>query len=191
MISRALICIDLINDMVASSGKLAGKGYAAFMEKHSTAKSVRKLQDRFREEAAPVLHVRVGFDPAYLNHPSESPLFGGAAKLGALAWRTWGTEFFEDVSPLERELVIDKPRVSAFYGTALESALRALGIREVVLAGVATDLAIQAAARDAHDRDFVVQVVEDACIAANEEDHLASLRSLAKLAAVLTVDDLA
>jgi nicotinamidase-related amidase len=44
-------------------------------------------------------------------------------------------------------MVVIKPRVSAFYGTDLESALRARKIERVVLAGVSTTWALQAAAR--------------------------------------------
>ena len=85
---------------------------------------------------------------------------------------------------MPNEPVLTKHRVSAFYGTPLDVILRANGIREVLICGVATDLAVQAAARDAHDRDYVVTVVSDCCGAASDEDHETSLRVLAKIGAV-------
>jgi biuret amidohydrolase len=45
--------------------------------------------------------------------------------------------------------------------------------------------------RDAHDRDYQVVIVEDACAAATAEEHLASMSLLAGIATVLTSDGLA
>jgi nicotinamidase-related amidase len=88
-------------------------------------------------------------------------------------------------------MVVIKPRVSAFYGTHLESALRARKIERVVLAGVSTTWAVQAAARDAHDRDYQVVVVEDLCTASTAAEHEASMDVLRRIARVVKVEDLA
>jgi nicotinamidase-related amidase len=60
-----------------------------------------------------------------------------------------------------------------------------------VIAGVSTPWAVQAAARDAHDRDYQVVVVEDASAAATEADHAASIGLLRRIARVVTVEELA
>lgn len=67
--------------------------------------------------------------------------------------------------------------------------LRNNNITDLYICGVATDLAVQAAARDAHDRDFVVHVVEDCCGAANESDHTTSLFPLKKISHVITLNE--
>ncbi|RBH46009.1 cysteine hydrolase, partial [Pseudomonas sp. MWU13-2860] len=51
--------------------------------------------------------------------------------------------------------------------------------------------AVQAAARDAHDRDYQVLVLEDGCAAASEEEHQVSMRQLATIARVIRLDELA
>ena len=84
-----------------------------------------------------------------------------------------------------------KPRVSAFYGTDLEPLLRANKVERLALAGVSTAWAVQATARDAHDRDYQVVIVEDACAAASEEEHQASMKLLSQIAKVVEVEDLA
>ena len=53
-----------------------------------------------------------------------------------------------------------------------------------------TDLAVQAAARDANDRDFIVHVVEDCCGAANDSDHTTSLVPLKKIADIITLAEI-
>lgn len=187
---RALICIDFINDIVAPQGKLGSKGYAACCEANNTLGKARAAQDYFRSQGWPVMHVRVGFEKGYAAQPKHSPLFGKADQFQALQFGTWGTEFTAETAPQGDELVFNKPRVNAFYGTALEAALRAQGIHEIYLCGVATDLAIEAAARDGHDRDYQVTVLADCCSAASDDDHKKSLTTLPKIAAVTTLQQL-
>ena len=187
---RTLICIDLINDIVTTEGKLAGKGYAQFCADQHVLQNARTAQDYFRQNNWPVMHVRVGFAKGYVAQPKHSPLFGKAHQFGALEFGTWGTEFTVPTAPQNNELTFNKPRVSAFYGTGLEAALRALGITDIYLCGVATDLAIESAARDGHDRDYKVTVLADCCGAANNDDHQKSLTTLQKIVAVTTLQQL-
>jgi nicotinamidase-related amidase len=187
---KSLILIDFINEIVHPNGKLAGKGYSDFISRHGTNQTVRDALTFARENRWLVCHVRVGFDPTYLSHPENSPLFGAAKKFGALNQAEWGCEFVDFASPAGSEAIVQKRRVSAFFGTDLESILRANGIVELYFAGCATDLAVQGAVRDAHDRDFVAYVIEDACAAANDEDHNSSLQVLAKIAKVAKLADI-
>jgi nicotinamidase-related amidase len=180
----AFICIDFINDIIGDGGKLTGKGYGAFARDHEVLEALKTIQTRARSMAIPVIHVRIGFDAGYLSQPKSSPLFGAADRLDALKQGAWGTEYADGVGPADGELSLFKPRVSAFRGTSLESALHALGVSRVVLAGVATDLAVTAAAFDAHDRDYSVCIAEEACAAASDVDHAGALAILAKVATV-------
>lgn len=58
-------------------------------------------------------------------------------------------------------------------------------IEELAFAGCATDLAIENAVREAHDRDFSYTVLEQCCGASDEETHKNSLKNLEKIATVL------
>jgi nicotinamidase-related amidase len=78
-------------------------------------------------------------------------------------------------------VVVRKPRVSAFYGTDLESVTRTRKIDRVVLAGVSTAWVVQATARDVHDHDYEVFVVEDARAASNQIEHDESIRLLNRI----------
>lgn len=187
--SKALLLIDFVNDNVAIDGKMAGKGYPTYCETHGTLESAKKLLDTFRKNNLLVIHVRIGFSPDYCEQPVNSPLFGAAKKFGAFKLSEIGDEFYSSLKPLSTERTIVKHRVSAFYGTPLELILRNNNICELFVCGVATDLAVQAATRDAHDRDFKVTVIEDCCGAANENDHLNSLVPLRKIAKVVTLKE--
>ena len=179
-----------INEMVHADGKLAGKGYADYISRHGTSEKVAELLAKARQGGWLVCHVRVGFDAGYVSHPENSPLFGAAKKFGALNQDAWGCEFIDFASPNNGEAIIQKRRVSAFYSTELDTVLRVNGVSNVYFGGCATDLAVQSAVRDAHDRDFVAIVVSDACAAANDEDHVSSLPVLEKIAKVCKVSEI-
>jgi len=186
----ALVCIDYINEMVSPGGKLSGKGYLNFVQEKNTLQNVQTLQTLFRNKSLPVIHVKVSFSPDHAEVPFHSPLFGKAKEFNALKLGEWGTEFAELVSPIEQEKIIVKRRVSSFYSTDLELILRLNDIKTVYFCGVATDLAVESAVRDAHDRDFHVVVVEDCCAAANENDHNKSLSTMQKIAVVKKMSEI-
>lgn len=186
----ALILVDLINEIVDPKGKLAGKGYADFNQRHSSLERIVKLLTLARSRQYAVCHVGLRFSQDYKEQPESSPLFGGAKKFGALADGGWGAEFHPLVAPIPGEACLPKHRVSAFYGTPLELLLRTYGVRRVLVVGCATDMAVQAAVRDAHDRDFSAVVVSDCCIAASDDDHDQTLRLLAKVGTVLSLDQI-
>jgi nicotinamidase-related amidase len=190
MSNQALVLIDFINEIIHPKGKLAAKGYSDFVDKYAVASNVTTLLKHFRAQDALIVHVRVGFEPSYSDHPIDSPLFGAAKQYGALDCSAWGFEFADFATPESNETVIRKRRVSAFYGTSLELILRAQKIDTVFLAGCATDLAIESAARDAHDRDFKVHVVLDCCAAATYQDHEISVSVLSKIAQLTSVTEL-
>lgn len=187
---NALVLIDYINEIVHPDGKLAGKGYADFISRHDTSAKVADVLAKARQEGWIVCHVRVGFDAGYVSHPETSPLFGAAKKFGALNQDAWGCEFVDFASSKDGEAVVQKRRVSAFFNTELDTVLRVNGVSNVYFGGCATDLAVQAAVRDAHDRDFAAIVVSDACAAANDEDHETSLPVLSKIAKVCAASEI-
>ena len=182
--SKAIICIDFINEIVGASGKLAAKGYYDFTRRHNTLAHLASEQNIMRSAGGHVIHVHLGFAADYSDHPATSPLLGGARAAGILKRETPSTSIVPEVAPRDGDVVLVKKRISAFFGTDLERTLRQLSVSKVLIAGVATDLAVQSAARDAHDRDFEVEVVSDCCAAANDADHEAALNTMRKFAAV-------
>jgi nicotinamidase-related amidase len=187
----AVVLVDFINEIVDPKGKLAGKGYAEFDQRHGTLDRVNQLLILARNRGFAVCHIGLQFSSDYKEQPETSPLFGSAKKFSALMEGAWGAEFHAKAAPISGEACLSKHRVSAFYGTPLELLLRTYGVQRVLVAGCATDMAVQAAIRDAHDRDFTAVVVSDCCMAASDDDHNQTLRMLSKVAAVLTLDQVA
>ncbi len=186
--NKILLVLDFINEIIHPDGKLSGKGYTTFDQEHRVLDKAAALLEKSRERGDMIIHVRVGFLPGYPEHPLDSPLFGGAKEYGALQLGTWGTEFHDKVKPVGDEDIIVKNRVSPFFGTSLDLILKHAGTKKLGIVGVATDMAVQAAARDAHDRDMEVEIIRDCCAAATQEDHDQSLRMLGKISSVITSD---
>ena len=90
------------------------------------------------------------------------------------------------------ELVLPRHQgISPVHRTEILAVLRNMGITEVVVAGVSTNLAIPLAAVGAADEDFAVTIPTDGCVGTPPEHHASMLRhSLAFVARLATVDEL-
>jgi nicotinamidase-related amidase len=189
MTTTAFIGLDYIVDIVHPEGKIARTaGHAA--ERGVIEKANRALALAKGKEWLTIL-IKVGFAKGYVDQPKHSPFFGRAHELGALALDGPGTAFHPDLDAGLADLVIVKPRVSAFYGTNLDAALRARKVERLVVGGVSTAWAVQSTVRDAHDRDYQVFLLEDLCAAASEAEHRASMDLLGAIAKVIRLEDLA
>jgi nicotinamidase-related amidase len=75
--------------------------------------------------------------------------------------------------------IVHKKRFSPFIAGSsdLHDRLRARGIENLIVAGTATNMCSESAARDAMMLDYKVVMVEDANAARYDEDHLAGLTS--------------
>lgn len=94
---------------------------------------------------------------------------------------TFEHDLIAAVVPEPDEPVVDKNTSSAFNSTGIEWLLRNLGVRTLVVVGMATDMCVETTARDAADRGFDVIVVEDATLTFLEEHHRAALSGFARM----------
>ncbi|GAB0103959.1 cysteine hydrolase [Nocardia sp. JMUB6875] len=189
MTKTALLSLDMINELLHPDGKFAAFGYPQEARRRGTIDRAATALARARAQGIPVMHVAIGFSPDYAEGTTVSPLLGQAPQYGSLQLGTWATEFLDEVAPESGEPVIVKHRVSAFYNTDLELRLRALGIERVLLMGCSTDLVVQATAREAHDRDFIVEILADATSSESPELHESGLAVLRHITTVTTVDE--
>nr|WP_220496980.1 isochorismatase family cysteine hydrolase [Serratia sp. OS31] len=183
-----MIILDYIFDIAHLEGKIA-RSAQQVAERNAIANANLVLALAQQKDWLRIL-VKVGFTPGYIDQPKHSRMFGQTHKLGAIELDRPGTEFHPSLAAELGELVIVKPRVSAFYGTNLDAALRARRIERLIICGVSTTWAVQSTARDAHDRDYQVLVLEEACAAATPEEHRMSMEMLAHIAEIVTLENL-
>ena len=141
-----------------------------------------------RRAGIPVFHTNVVYEPGGRD--------GGVffRKLPALACFERGRHpelaaFAEGLEPRDGETVVSKQYASAFFGTPLDSRLKALGVDTLLIAGVSTSGCVRATAVDACQHGYVPLVVRDAVGDRHPAPHEASLFDLqAKYAEVIGLD---
>ena len=71
--------------------------------------------------------------------------------------------FWEGAAPIEGEYTVPKRRYSAFFATDLELLLRGKGIEHLFICGGMTDICVHFTAVDAHQRNYHIHVLREAC----------------------------
>ena len=75
---------------------------------------------------------------------------------------TPGWDIHPRIKPEAEDVIIDKASPDAFDGTSLEDHLQSLGAKELVIAGMQTEMCVRSTSLSAIDRGFDVTLVEDA-----------------------------
>jgi ureidoacrylate peracid hydrolase len=79
-------------------------------------------------------------------------------------------QILEEVRPVPGELVVTKTCTSVFLGSHLDRYLRNIGIKYLIVCGVATNGCVESAVRDASDLEYWIIVPEDACATLSQQD---------------------
>ena len=124
----------------------------------------------WRARAWPVVHTRESHAPDLSDCPPAKRLrgvpslrIGDAGPMGRLLVRGEpGNDIIPALAPLPGEWVIDKPGKGAFHATPLHADLQRLGVTQLVVAGVTTEVCVQTTLREANDRGYDCLLVEEA-----------------------------
>lgn len=128
----------------------------------------RALADAFRERGLPVVLVNVaGGVPGRTEQPRPT----GARPDG------W-TDLIPELNQQAADILATKRSWGAFATTDLEAQLKARGVTQVVIAGVATGTGVEATARQAYEAGFNVTLARDAMTDMRPEAHDYSIRNI-------------
>jgi nicotinamidase-related amidase len=178
------LVMDMMNDLVAEDG-FSAQTYGVQVKERDVLANTAKAIAAARAAGVPIGYVRVGFSPDYREAPPNSPIFSGARKNGIFQLGTKGTEVHPALAPEEGDFEIVKHRVSPFYATALEAILRAHAIERIVMCGVSTNGVVHSGAREAHDRDYEVVILEDCCAGVTADEHMHAIACLGRYASIV------
>lgn len=151
----ALLLIDVINDLEFPEGDQLLR-HALPMAHRITA-----LKERAKRERIPVIYVNDNFGRwrSNFNAQVEHCLKDGVR----------GQPIVELLRPEEEDYFVLKPKHSGFFSTTLDTLLEYLGVREVILTGIAANICVLFTANDAYMRDLHLMVPSD-CVASNTEE---------------------
>ena len=187
----AVLALHYQNDVLHADGKIR-VGFASGDDaRENVIAAARALLAGARRAGLPIVHIRIAFRPDYADLVQNCPLFINTAKAGAVQNGSWGAQFHAGLGPDETrpdEYVIHHLRTSGFIGTPLELILSKLGVRHLIVAGVATHSTVEMTVRHAADLGYQVTVAADACAATPHALHCASLTNMRLLAEISTVE---
>ena len=82
---------------------------------------------------------------------------------------TWGADIIKELEPQEGDVVVEKQKYSAFFGTNLDITLRTYNIKYLVFVGVATNICVESTLRDASFYEYWPILISDACASDGHE----------------------
>lgn len=159
--ATALLLIDVINDLEFPGSE------ALVAQAIPMAERIAALKERARAAEIPAIYVNDNFGRwrsdfrAQIHHCLHDDVKGQpVARI---------------LQPHDDDYFVLKPKHSGFYSTVLDVLLEHLGVRRLILTGVAGNICVLFTANDAYMRDYEVIVPADCVVSNSEADNRAAL----------------
>jgi nicotinamidase-related amidase len=146
----ALIVVDVINDLDFPEAKQLARFIPAL------ADSIARLKRRAKAAGVPVIYVNDNFG----RWRSDFRALIEHCRKGK------GRSLIQKLYPEQDDYFVLKPKHSGFFSSTLETLLRYLGVRRLIITGIAGNFCVLFTANDAYMRDYELAVPSD-CVIAN------------------------
>ena len=135
-------------------------------------KNAQRILQACRKKGYDIVHIKMG---AQTSDPRHTAKINRKANFIVPLDAEKG-KFFNEVKPIEGELVFPKTNGGAFTGTNLDFVLRNMDIESIIVTGFLTDQCVLATAIYGGDIGYDVLLVEDACTGTTKENHDAVIK---------------
>lgn len=164
----AALVVDMQNDFGAKGGMFDRAGIDISITRAAIEPTTRTLA-AVRKARLPVVYLKHGHRPDLSDlGASDSPhrikhlpmavgtrvVAPDGRESRILIRDTWNTDILDEVKPEAGDTVIYKTRYSGFYGTDLDSVLRARDVKWLIVTGATTSVCVESTVRDAMFRDY-------------------------------------
>lgn len=160
----AMIVVDMQNDFVQEGAPIEIPRARAMVPR------LNRLLDVCRAHQIPIIYIHHVIRGGDIDAGRLADHHEAIRNNKAILAGTPNVEIYEGLKPHPGDLVVAKPRYSAFYGTDLEAILRSQGIDTLIISGTVTDVCCESTTRDAFSRDYKVIFLSDGTAATDRPD---------------------
>ena len=174
----AVVVIDMQNDFCDPQGFVATKRGTDLTDTRAVIPKLIKLLDAARKVKAKVVLVQMSTTDNDLTGPIMDRLRRISANERTCPEGSWGAELIPEIVPAPDDIIVYKNRYSAFIKSDLDKKLKVMGIKTLIMTGVATNVCVESTARDGYMLDFYILVPQDLVACAHQELQDVSIRNL-------------
>jgi len=172
----AIVLIDLQNALISNGGMIDLIGKYDVAERQKIITPIKEVTSMARARGCRIVYTvdRSSLDLHDCGGASSPNWYKSIALVSyrehpewqdkLLFRNTWGAEIIEELKPQEGDIVIEKQRLSAFFGTNLDIILKGYNIKYLLFGGVTTNICVEAGLRDAYYRDYFPILISDAAV---------------------------
>lgn len=187
--NTALLVVHIQPDIV-SEGTAFGNLFHEQVTANNIIDACNRAMSAVRNAGGLVVPLRIAFKNDYSDLDPSMPLLQMVAEAGCLKDGSREAALHPDLVVEEGDHQLAHQRPGPFTDTDLDEVLRARGVTDVIVCGVATNASVEGAVRQAADLGYSTYVLSDASSAADSEAHQASLASMGLFAQSLEVAEL-
>lgn len=157
-----LLLVDIINPLDFPEARQ--------LLKHAPAmtRSLRWLKARAKKAGIPAIYVNDNFGRWRSDFRKQVEF--------CLTKKSRGREIVRRLQPEERDYFVLKPKHSGFFASTLETLLRYLGARRLIITGIAGNFCVLFTANDAYMRDYELLVPSDCTISNTSRENREALK---------------
>ena len=182
----ALIIVDMQNDFIHDNGFILkyseGVGVAkdALKRLRGPILYIKELAEFFRSKGKEVIYIYTAWAPDYSDVAIPlKKMHDKAREAGCLVEGSWGARIIDELTPEKTDHIVLKKAYGGFFQTSLDRVLRNLGIKTLVMTGVATNFCVETTTREAVAYGYEVIFVSDATATFDSAGHDATLKVIA------------
>lgn len=174
--STAVIVVDMQNDFGTKGGMFDRAGINISMIQQAVAPTAHVLTAA-RKEGIKIIYLKMGYHDdlsdlgskdapnrvrhLQIMHVGDTMQAPDGRKSRILVRDNWNTDIVPQLTPQADDIVLYKTRFSGFYKTELDSILKKLDKKYLIVTGCTTSICVESTVRDATFRDYLPIVLAD------------------------------
>ena len=160
--SQALLIIDMINDFQFNYGPILAK------QAEDISHNISSLKNRAKSKGCPIIYINDHYQLWQADFQ----------KIAKKCRNQYSEHIIHRLYPEDDDFFLIKPKHSAFYGTALNTLLYSLNIKDLIITGIAGNICVLFTANDAYMREYNLTIPADCIASKTVEDNNFALRMM-------------